>query len=249
MAHQNKDNLVIYGIHPVEEALGNPDNVEKIFVKDDIAAQGIKEIIKKSRGLKIPCFVVPSQKLDRISNTRNHQGVVAYISPVAYGDIENLIPDIIEKGESPKIMVLDGVTDVRNFGAIARTALFLGFHALVIPARGNARFNDEAVKASAGALLKIPVCRTHVLKQAVFFMKHSGLRIVGASEKAEKPVWDCDLSAPIALVMGSEDEGISHSILKLCDEHIQIPRSGDLDSLNVSVAAGILAYEVFKQSQ
>ncbi|MCO5254541.1 MAG: 23S rRNA (guanosine(2251)-2'-O)-methyltransferase RlmB [Bacteroidia bacterium] len=249
MTHQEKDNLVIYGIHPVEEALENPDNVEKVFVKDDISGQGIKELIKKSRGLKIPCFVVDSRKLDRIAGTRNHQGVVAYISPIAYGDIENLIPDIIERGEAPKIMVLDGVTDVRNFGAIARTALFLGFHALVIPARGNARFNEEAVKASAGALLKIPVCRTHVLKQAVFFMKHSGLRIVGASEKAEKPIWDIDLSAPVALVVGSEDEGISNAVLKLCDNLVQIPRTGDLDSLNVSVAAGILAYEVFKQSQ
>ncbi|MCK9480287.1 MAG: 23S rRNA (guanosine(2251)-2'-O)-methyltransferase RlmB [Bacteroidia bacterium] len=249
MAHQNKDNLVIYGIHPVEEALENPDNVEKVFVKDDISGQGIKELIKKSRGLKIPCFIVPAQKLDRIAGTRNHQGVVAYISPVSYGDIENLIPSIIEQGIAPKIMVLDSVTDVRNFGAIARTALFLGFHALVIPARGNARFNDEAVKASAGALLKIPVCRTHVLKQAVFFMKHSGLRIIGASEKGDKLAWQSDLSAPVALVMGAEDEGISSSILKLCDELVQIPRSGDLDSLNVSVAAGILAYEVFKQSQ
>lgn len=249
MSKENEDNLVIYGLHPVSEALDNPDNVEKVFVKEGFSGQPMKDLIKKSRGNKIPCFIVPTQKLDRMSNTRNHQGVVAYVSPVPYGNIENLIPDIMERGEDPKIMVLDGVTDVRNFGAIARTAEFLGFHALVIPARGSARFNEDAIKSSAGALLKLPVCRTHVLKQAVFFMKHSGLRIIGATEKAESLAWQTDMTGPIALVMGSEDEGISNAVLKLCDELVKIPQSGEVGSLNVSVAAGMLGYEAFRQAE
>jgi 23S rRNA (guanosine2251-2'-O)-methyltransferase len=248
MRKDQEQDLVVYGLHPVNEALDNPDTVEKVFVKEGFSGQPMKDLIKKSRALRIPCFIVPSQKLDRLTNTRNHQGVAAFVSAVAYGNIENLIPTLMEQGVEPRIIVLDGVTDVRNFGAIARTAEFLGFHALVIPARGSARFNEDAIKSSAGALLKLPVCRTHVLKQTVFFLKHSGLRIVGASEKAETNAWETDLTGPIAIVVGSEDEGISKPILKLCDEIVKVPQLGQVESLNVSVAAGMLAYEVVKQA-
>jgi 23S rRNA (guanosine2251-2'-O)-methyltransferase len=242
-----KDELIIHGIHPVMEALDNPDKVEKVFVKDDFSGQALKDIIKKSRSLKIPCFVVPVQKIDRLANTKNHQGAIAQLSSIEFADLENLIPAIMEKGEDPKIIVLDGVTDVRNFGAIARTAEFLGFHALVIPARGSARINDDAMKTSAGALNKIPVCRAPVLKNAVFYMKHSGIKIIGASEKAEHICWQEDLTGPIALVMGSEDTGISNAILKLCDSLVKVPLLGQVKSLNVSVAAGMIAYEISKQ--
>jgi 23S rRNA (guanosine2251-2'-O)-methyltransferase len=244
-----KDNVgIVVGIHPVSEALNNPERVEKVFVKDDFSGTGIKELIKKSRGAKIPCFVVPAIKIDKISGTRNNQGVVAIVSPIEFQDIENILPSLIEKGVLPKLFILDGVTDVRNLGAIARTAEFLGFDALVVPSRGSAGLNQEAIKASAGALLRIPICRAHVLKQAVFYIKHSGVKIVGASEKSEKDLWNADLTGPLAVVMGAEDLGISNTILKLCDEVIKVPGTGGIQSLNVSVAAGMMAYEITRQN-
>lgn len=246
--NQNPDLQAVYGIHPVMEALDTPEKVEKVFVKEGFTGQPLKDLIKKSRGAKIPCFIVPAIKMDKLAGTRNHQGAVALISPVVFDSIENLLPIIMERGEDPRILVLDGITDVRNFGAIARTAEFLGFHALVVPGRGSAGINKEAIKSSAGALLKLPLCRAHVLKQAVFYMKHSGLRIIAATEKAEQNAWDADLTGPIAIVLGSEEEGISTGILKLCDEWVKVPAKGTVGSLNVSVACGMLAYEAVRQN-
>jgi 23S rRNA (guanosine2251-2'-O)-methyltransferase len=238
----------VYGIHPVNEALDHPERVEKVYVKEGFSGQPMKDLIKKSRKLKIPCFIVPTRKLDQLTGTKNHQGCVAALSAIGYADLEAVLTDLFDRGILPRIMVLDGVTDVRNFGAIARTAECMGFHALVVPARGSARLNDDAVKSSAGALLKIPVCRTHVMKQAAFYLKHSGLRLVAATEKAQAMPWECDMSDPIAIVVGSEETGISNAVFKLCDQSTRIPLMGSIQSLNVSVAAGIMAYEAVKQS-
>jgi 23S rRNA (guanosine2251-2'-O)-methyltransferase len=179
----------------------------------------------------------------------NHQGVVAYISPVSFMPLEEVLQRVYESGKDPLFMVLDRVTDVRNFGAICRTAECAGVDAIIVPARGSARIGADALKTSAGALMNIPVCRSMNLKDTLQMLKDSGIRIAGASEKADKMMYDTDLSGPICLIMGSEETGISPEYLKKCDALIRIPMFGSTGSLNVSVAAGVITYEIIRQRQ
>jgi len=189
---------------------------------------------------------VPAEKLDRVTR-KNHQGVIAYISPITYSNIEEIVPGLFEKGETPLILILDQVTDVRNFGAIARTAEIAGVDAIIIPEKGAAQINADAIKTSAGALNLVPVCRTPSLSHTIKYLKNCGLRIVAATEKGERFYDETNMKDPLAIIMGSEDLGIESSLLKIADEWIKIPQFGQIASLNVSVAAGILIYEALRQ--
>jgi len=195
---------------------------------------------------KVPYQLVPVERIDRVTR-KNHQGVVAYISPITYQQLDYVLPAIYEEGRIPFILILDGITDVRNFGAIARTAECSGVDAIIIPSKGAAQINSDAIKTSAGALHKIPVCRVESLRKTALFLQESGLKLYAATEKSDKNYFETEFTGPVALVMGSEDTGISNDMMKICDELVRIPIIGEIDSLNVSVAAGVLMYEITKQ--
>ncbi|TAJ12416.1 23S rRNA (guanosine(2251)-2'-O)-methyltransferase RlmB [Marinilabiliaceae bacterium JC017] len=240
-----KENSV-FGIRAVEEAIVAGKEIEKVFIKKGLQGDLFKSFLNKIREHDIPFQFVPVEKLNRITR-KNHQGVIAMISPITYQNIEQLVPMLYDDGKNPFVLVLDHVTDVRNFGAIARTAECAGVHAIVVPDKGGALVNADAIKTSAGALHTIPVCRVKNLTETVSFLKNSGLRIVAATEKGAVDYAEPDYSGPVALVMGAEDKGISPDILKEADVRSRIPILGNIDSLNVSVAAGILIYEILKK--
>ena len=208
------------------------------------------DLLKKLLGvlsrMDIPVQMVPVEKLNRITG-KNHQGVIAFLSEVSYVDITTLLPTIFEKGEDPLILLLDGVSDVRNFGAIARSAECAGVHAIVIPASGSAAINADAIKTSAGALHRIPVCRHRNLLTVMRFLKESGLRMFAATEKATDSMYATDMKGPAGLVLGSEDTGISPQLLKIADSWVSVPMKGTIASLNVSVAAGVILFEMLRQ--
>jgi 23S rRNA (guanosine2251-2'-O)-methyltransferase len=189
---------------------------------------------------------VPLEKLNRITR-KNHQGAIAFVSAIHYAKLENVIADTFEKGEIPFILILDRVTDVRNFGAIARTAECAGVHAIVLPSRGAAQINADAMKTSSGALNFIPVCREDSLIQTIDFLQNSGLRVVACTEKAKSTIYEIDYKDPIAIIMGSEEDGITDEIIRKSDEIAKIPQAGQVGSLNVSVAAGVIIFETVRQ--
>lgn len=244
---KNTDDF-IFGIRAVIEAIDSGKEIDKILIKKGLNGELFKELFDKIREFQVPFQYVPIEKINRISR-KNHQGVLAFISPVTFYDLENFLPSVFEAGKNPLILVLDQVTDVRNFGAIVRTAECASVDAIVIPERGAARINADAVKTSAGALHLVPVCRTKDLKSSITFLKESGLKIVAATEKAPDNYTQASLFGPIALVMGSEEDGIEQQILQMADKQVQIPILGKIESLNVSVAAGLLMYEVIRQRQ
>ena len=240
-----KDNI-IYGFQPVVEAIKSGKVIDKLFVQKNLHPHKDHIVRELTKLHEIPVQYVPREKLNRLT-VHNHQGIVAFVSAIEYTDIEVLLPGIFEKGETPLILVLDSVTDVRNFGAIARTAECAGVHGILIASRGAAQVNEVAVKTSAGALNRIPVCRNHNLKDAITFLKQSGLKIVAATEKADTLYYMADYKTPLAIIMGSEERGVSGEYLKLCDETVKIPLKGEIESLNVSVATGIVLFEAVKQ--
>ncbi|HEY5592950.1 MAG TPA: 23S rRNA (guanosine(2251)-2'-O)-methyltransferase RlmB [Paludibacter sp.] len=243
---QRPEKDMIFGIRAVIEAIQAGKEIDKIIMRRDMTSDLSRELFTALNGLTVPVQYVPIEKLNRIT-TKNHQGVVAFISPVIYQRIEDIIPGIYEEGRMPFIVVLDGVTDVRNFGAIARTCECAGVDAIIIPTKGGASINADAVKTSAGALLSIPVCREENLGNALKFLVSSGIKLVAASERATKNYTEATLTEPIAIIMGAEDEGVNPDHLRLCDEKVRIPLMGSIDSLNVSVAAGVLIYEAVRQ--
>jgi 23S rRNA (guanosine2251-2'-O)-methyltransferase len=196
--------------------------------------------------MEIPVQFVPMEKLNRITR-QNHQGVVAMISEITYQKIEAILPMVYEQGKTPLVVMLDHITDVRNLGAIARTAECSGVDAILIPEKGSAQVNQDAIKTSAGALYKVPVCRYNSSKEIITFLKSSGLKIVAATEEASSDYTDIEMTQPVALILGSEESGISAELLKISDELIRIPIFGDIQSLNVSVAAGVIIYEILRQ--
>ena len=206
------------------------------------------ELLNLIKERKVPFQYVPREKIERITR-KNHQGVIAFISEVTYFPVDELIARCFEQGKDPLLLILDGISDVRNFGAIARSAECLGFSGIIIPEKGAARVSADAVKTSAGALMRIPVSRVRSLPNTLKFLKDSGIRIFAATEKAEKEAAEAALTGPLALLMGSEDLGISENLLFLADESIKISIQGETESLNVSVAAGILMYEVLRQKK
>lgn len=236
----------IYGIRAVIEAIEAGKDIDKILIKKDLQVELASELMALVRRHRLLAMKVPVEKINRITRG-NHQGVVAILSSVTYSRVGLLVPELYENGTVPFVVVLDGVTDVRNFGAIARTAECCGADAIIIPERGSASAGGDAMKTSAGALNYLTVCRERNLAAGVKYLKDNGYRIVAVSEKATTNYTAADYSGPIALVMGAEDKGISPEILNLCDEKVFIPMFGKIGSLNVSVAAGVMMYEVVRQ--
>lgn len=236
----------IFGIRAVIEAIEAGRDIDKILIKKDLQGDLIAELLQLARAHRIVMRRVPVQVIDRITR-KNHQGVVATLSAVTYHRLDNLVPQLYEEGRLPFIIVLDGITDVRNFGAIARTAECVGADAIVIPEHGSVSVGGDAVKTSAGALLHIPVCRERSTALAVRFLKDNGYKAVAVTEKASVNYTEIDYTGPVCLIMGAEDVGISPEVLKLADCGASIPMFGKIGSLNVSVAAGVMMYEVVRQ--
>lgn len=240
-----KSRLII-GRKPLLEALQQAVNIEKIFLLQTATGDEISAIKKKARELNIALSLVPLEKLGRFTQA-NHQGVVAIGGLIEYQPLQEVISQAVDRGETPLVVLLDGITDTRNLGAIARSAHCYGAHALVVPSSNNAAITEEGIKASAGALEHIPVCRIASVEQAIDILHMNGLQIAATSLQSSSPIQHTDLNIPLAIVMGSEDKGVSEHVLKHADHLVRIPMTGNFDSLNVSVAAGIMLYEVQRQ--
>lgn len=241
---QEKD--FIFGIRAVIEAVKSGKQIDKLMVRTGLKGELFAELKEIIRQYNLSVQYVPNERINRIT-MKNHQGVVAFISPVEFQDIENILPNLFENAKNPLFVVLDKVTDVRNFGAITRTAECAGVDAIIIPEKGSARISADAVKTSAGALHKIPVCRVKSLSKTLKFLQESGVQIVAATEKANDLYYQVDFSIPTAILMGAEDKGVEMEHLKVADQMVKIPILGEIESLNVSVAASIFIYEAVKQ--
>jgi rRNA methylase, putative, group 3 len=241
-----KENEMIFGTRAVIEAIQAGKEVDKILMRRDLQNDLSHQLFNIVKETHIPIQRVPMEKLNRLT-LKNHQGVIAFISAVTYQKLEDIVPFLYEEGKNPFIILLDGVTDVRNFGAIARSCECAGVDAIVIPERNSVSVNADAVKTSAGALLSLPVCKERSITEAIKFLKNSGYKIVAATEKASIEYTETSYKDPIAVVMGGEDMGISLDNLRICDEMVQIPIFGNIASLNVSAAAAVLMYEVVRQ--
>lgn len=237
---------MIFGIRAVIEAIEAGKEIDKVIIKRELQGDLSKELFALLKNQEIPVQRVPMERLDRFTR-KNHQGVIAFLSAITYERIEDIIPFLYEKGKDPFVILLDGITDVRNFGAIARTCEVAGVDAIVIPAKGSVTVNADAVKTSAGALLKIPVCKELSLTSAIQFLKNSGVKVVAASERGADSYTEVEYQGPVAIVMGAEDVGVSNESLRIADNLVKIPQFGTIGSLNVSVAAGVLIYEVIRQ--
>ena len=236
----------IFGLRAIMEAVDAGKSIDKILLRRDLGGDLAKELMEKIKGMDIVVQRVPQEKLNRIT-MKNHQGAIAILSPVGYHRLDNLIPSLYEEGKTPLLLVLDGITDARNFGAIARSADCAAVDGIVIPERGSASVTSDAVKASAGALFYVPVCRERDTLSAVKKLKENGYLVVGASEKGAESYTAADYTVPVAIVMGAEDTGISPEVLRQCDRLAAIPILGNIGSLNVSVAAGVILYEAVRQ--
>lgn len=241
-----KTSEIIFGIRPVIEAIKNGSNIEKIIVKKDIGSENWRDLYQLIKANRIPFQFVPLEKLNKTTN-QNHQGVIAHISKIEYSNIEQIIPFLYENGINPLILILDHITDVRNFGAICRTAECAGVNAIVIPAKGSAQINADAIKSSAGAIMNLEICRENSLVSTIDFLKASGIKVLAATEKAKNDIYSADLKDPLAIIMGSEETGITNDLLKKSDILTKIPIFGKIESLNVSVSAGIILYEALRQ--
>ena len=237
---------MVFGIRAVIEAVEAGKEIDRVLLKRDFSGELAGELFAVLKDNGIRPQRVPVEKLNAITR-KNHQGVIAYISPVNYQPIEEIIASVYDRGETPFIVVLDHITDVRNFGAIARTCECAAVDAVIIPMRNSVTVNADAVKTSAGALHTLPVCREHSLTGTLRFLKESGFHIVAATEKGDYDYTRADYTNPLCIIMGAEDKGVSYDNLALCDEWVKIPMLGTIESLNVSVAAGILIYEAVKQ--
>jgi 23S rRNA (guanosine2251-2'-O)-methyltransferase len=241
------DENKIFGLRPVLEALKADKAFEKILIREGKGSELLYQIIDSAKRKNITLDRVPADRLDRLAKNGNHQGVVAFLSVVEYSDLEKVMENIQLTGKLPLLLLLDRITDVRNFGAIARTAECAGVDAIVVPAKNAAPLNVDAMKTSAGALNYIPVCRVPNLKTAIYLIKNYDIKIVAATEKANKRCFDADLSGAVAIILGSEESGISDSNLELADETVKIPILGNIDSLNVSAAAAVISFECVRQ--
>ena len=243
---KRETNQQVYGIRAVIEAIDSGKEIESIFVQRGLSGQLLAELKQVLKQYGITYQQVPVEKLNRMTR-KNHQGVIAVISPITYQRTEDLVPAIYERGEVPLLLILDGVTDVRNLGAIARTAECAGVHALIVPKRGSAEINPDAIKTSAGALFKINVCREDSLAKTARFLQDSGIQLVACTEKTTDNLYQLDYTTPTALVLGSEEHGISDELIRIADHLAKIPMAGSIASLNVSVSAGVALYEALRQ--
>lgn len=241
-----KNAQVIYGIRAIIEAIQANQPINKIYLQKGSKGDLFKELESSIRKNKISCSYVPIEKLNRLTE-HNHQGAVASISSIAFQDFEPLLEDILDKKIAPLFLLLDQISDVRNFGAIIRTAECCGVDAIIVPKSGSAPLNDDAIKTSAGAAFNIPISKVDHLKDAIFYLQASGIKLIAATEKTNDSIFDIDFIAPCAIIMGSEDRGINPSILKMVDSKAKLPLLGEIASLNVSVACGVFLYEAVRQ--
>jgi 23S rRNA (guanosine2251-2'-O)-methyltransferase len=241
----NKEDFV-FGTRAIIEAIKNGKTIEKILIKKGLNNELFHELQTLIKENNILTQSVPVEKINRVTR-KNHQGVLAFISPIVFDNIENVLPGIYESGQDPLLLILDQITDVRNFGAIVRSAECAGVHAVIIPEKGMARIGADAVKTSAGALHHLPVCKVNNLYKTIRFLIDSGIQIVAATEKGNKLYTEANFNCPVAVVMGSEDDGISEQILNVAHEQLKIPILGRIESLNVSVSAALMIYEAVRQ--
>lgn len=239
---------MIYGTRAVIEAITAGREIEKVYIQSGLNNDLIKELITTAKSREVPYTFIPQQKLNRLS-AKNHQGVICILSAVQYVPLENLIDKAYSEGRTPFFIILDRVTDVRNFGAIARTAECAGLDGIIVPEKGNAPVTADAIKTSAGALNHVAVCRVRDLTKTMTLLQENGIQVVACTEKAVKTLYETDLNMPTALVLGSEEDGVSDGLIRKADALAKIPMKGKVASLNVSVAAGIAIYEVVRQQQ
>ena len=236
----------IFGIRAIIEAIEAGKDIDKVFLQKDAQGELMNELIKTLKRNNINFSYVPIEKLNRLTK-KNHQGAIGTIAPIAFISLEELVETTLEKKEKPLFVILDQLSDARNFGAIIRTAACCGADGIIISKNGAAPVNGDTIKTSAGAVFNIPICKVDHIKDAVFYLQGSGIVTLGATEKAEKEIYDVDLNVPIAIIMGSEDRGINPSVLKIIDEKAKLPMFSTIDSLNVSVACGAFLYEIIRQ--
>jgi 23S rRNA (guanosine2251-2'-O)-methyltransferase len=241
-----ENNEFVFGIRAVIEAIKANKELESLYIQRGISGDLIFELKALIKDIDVPVHNVPIEKLNRMTQ-KNHQGVIAVISSITFQKIEDIIPAIYEKGETPLILILDGITDVRNMGAIARTAACSGVHAIIVPTKNSAQINADAIKTSAGALFTIPVCRHPSLHKTALYLQECGLQIVACTEKTSDLIYVPDYTSPTAIVMGSEDDGISNEIMRMANHLAKIPMFGEIGSLNVSVSTGVILYEAIRQ--
>jgi 23S rRNA (guanosine2251-2'-O)-methyltransferase len=241
-----KETDCIFGLRPVIEAIKAGKQIDRLLIKQGLQGELYHELMTEVKTHNIVYQIVPIERIELVTR-KNHQGVLAWLSVIEYQYIANLLPMIFEKGEDPLIIALDGVSDVRNFGAIVRTAECMGAHAIIIPEKGSARITADAVKTSAGALHSFPVCREKSIVRSIEFLKESGVSVICAGEKSGTIVSEASLTGPVVLILGSEEKGVSRELISLSDKQIKIPMTGSIGSLNVSVAAGIILYEIIRQ--
>ena len=238
-------NTEIYGIRAVIEAINSSKDIDKVFIQTGLKGKLIGQLESLIRKNKINFSYVPTQKLDRLSK-KNHQGVIARIAPIKFYNIDSF-SEVIEKSKNPFILILDQINDVRNFGAIIRTAEISGVDGIIIQNSSSAPVNSDTIKTSAGAIFNIPICKVNHIKDAIYHLQSMNISIISASEKSEKNIYDVDLKGPLAIIMGSEQKGINKSVINLSNESVKLPMYGKIESLNVSVACGIFLYEVVRQ--
>jgi len=243
---KKEGNQLVFGIRAVIEAIESGKEIESLFIQRGMSGSLLSELKTLIREQDISYQQVPVEKLNRIT-LKNHQGVIAFISPITYQRIEDIIPMVYEEGQVPLILMLDGVTDIRNFGAIARTAECAGVHAIVVPKKGSAEINPDAIKTSAGALFKIPVCRVDSLYKTAIFLQESGLQLISCTEKTDDTIYQPDYTSPSVLILGSEESGISDDLIRISEHLAKIPLFGEIASLNVSVSTGVVVYEAIRQ--
>jgi 23S rRNA (guanosine2251-2'-O)-methyltransferase len=236
----------IFGIRAVIEAIKSGENIDKIFLQKGLRGELFTELEQLLKKERLNSSYVPVEKLNRLTKG-NHQGAIAQIAPITFHDIEDLVTGVLESGKVPLFLLLDQLSDVRNFGAIVRTAECTGVSGIIIQKKGGAPVNGDAIKTSAGAIFKIPICKVDHIKDAVFYMQASGIKVIAATEKTDNTVYDVSFTEPCAIIMGSEGKGINPSVLKVSDERAKLPILGKIESLNVSVACGAFLYEAVRQ--
>ena len=236
----------LFGMHPVLEAVKAGKKFDKVLLKQGLEGEQFRELMELLKINEIPFQFVPGERLNRTVRG-SHQGVLAYLSQIEYVDMEQLVNNALGRSDNPLLVILDGVSDVRNLGAIARSLECAGGCGIIVPAKGGAAINAEAVKASAGALMRIDTCKVSNLRVAAYYLQQSGFKLIAATEKTDNLIYDLDMTGPCAIIMGSEGKGISQSMLALSDERAAIPMTGEITSLNVSVASAIFMYEAVRQ--
>ncbi|HTO36055.1 MAG TPA: 23S rRNA (guanosine(2251)-2'-O)-methyltransferase RlmB [Flavobacterium sp.] len=236
----------IFGIRAVIEAIQAGKEIDKLFIQKEAQGELMRELFKLVKDKQISYSYVPVEKLNRLTD-KNHQGVVATVAPISFYELEELISQVFESGKTPLFLMLDQLSDARNFGAIIRTAECTGVNGIIIPKHGAAPVNGDTVKTSAGAVFNVPICKVGHLKDAVFYLQSSGVKVIAATEKTDNNLYDVSMTEPTAIIMGSEDRGINPSVLKIVDEKAKLPMFGSIGSLNVSVACGAFLYEAVRQ--